>query len=156
MTIPRIHQLTEAEFEGSDVSQCLFAQEHARRFGCIQLPHSEKRVVFSWRSDLLDPCVLFDSNTDVTWIGVDERVGAIRSDGVILCSIELDTPLQTILGFQGGVVVVCELAAIICDDRGNELRSIDFPDVALESAVRGNQLDVHFVDGNDLEFSLTS
>ena len=112
--------------------------------------------MFSWRSDSIDPCIFVASNTSVTWIGVDERAGALGSDSSILCAIDLDTPLQTILGFQGGVVVVFQLGAIVFDHSANQVQAVDFPDIAADTTIRGSILDVQFMDGSSMSFSLVS
>ena len=154
MNLPRIHPISKSEFEISEPYHQVFAHDNARRFAKLELPNTSFRTTLSWRSDLIEPSIIVDEAAALVWIGVDERFAALSFDGQIRLSSPLESPLLTILQFVGGIIVVCELAAIVMNDNCGVEKSIDFQEIPERVEVQGKHLKVDFIDGSTEEFSL--
>ncbi len=152
MILPHINTISETQFAASDQAHHLFSHDDARRFAALELPDTGCRATLSWRSDLIEPSIFVDEVEAMVWVGVDERVAAVTYDGQVRLSLPLDSPLLTMLQYTGGVIVVCELAALVMNL--DNTRMIDFPEIPEECEVLGNRLIVHFIDGTTHEFSL--
>jgi hypothetical protein len=154
MIVPHVKTVTEADFAASGHLRRLFVHDNARRFGALELPKSTIEVIFSWRSDRIEPTVVVDDEAAVVWIGVDERVAAIRNDGQVCFLLPLPSPLLTIVAFARGVIVVCELTALVVNHDGTIAKSLEFCEIPEDVEVHDNQLVVGFIDGTTQEFSL--
>lgn len=146
--------LTKDEFDDYETNLRLFTHEHARRYACLELPDSERTFAFSWRSDMIEPSVVVDESGNTIWVGVDDRLASVSSDGQIRFSLALSSQLLTVELKGGKAVAVCELQAIVVSEGGSINEIIDFPDAVDDFSVNDTSISASFMDGSSAEFPI--
>lgn len=154
MSIPQLIETNESAFQATDPIRRIFSHEHARRFAIIEPIRGVGQLAISWRSDLIQPSVVMDDNTQVIWIAVDERVAAVASDGQILFSMATNTPVLSLEQLSDSIAVISEGQAVVISRDCCIQAIIDFPDVAQNFKLVEKQLTVEFFNGNTVEYLL--
>lgn len=103
--------ISAQEFEAWNPALKVMVHDHPRRFASLKLGVGIEEVAISWRSDLIEPVVLFDELSHV-WVGVDQRVICITLQGVIMFSIGLGSLLLDIKRFPELIVILCDAEVI--------------------------------------------
>ena len=144
--------ITEREFNEYELGLRLFTHEYSRRYARLELPDSTQPLVFSWRSDIVEPSVVVDEFSRTTWVGIDDRLAAVANDGRIIASVELTSQLLTLELRGGKAVAICELQAIVVNPDGSIDATFDFPDAVDDFSIAQNSLSASFMDGSTAEF----
>ncbi|MFN7873790.1 MAG: hypothetical protein ACK5PB_00635 [Pirellula sp.] len=144
--------ISEHEFNEYDLRRRLFVHDNARRFAALMLPGSKLSVAFNWRSDIVEPSVVADECSRTTWVGIDDRLAAVASDGRIVVNLELSSQLLTVELRGGKAVAICELQAIVVNPDGSIHATFDFPDAVDDFSIAQNSLSASFMDGNAAEY----
>jgi hypothetical protein len=143
-----MHPISMAEFYSWQPTLKLIVHDHARRFAAVELSDSRQAFAISWRSDTIEP-VLETGSEGETWLGVDQRAACVSSDGRIVASLGLASPLLDIKCFAKCAAVLCENEAVVFN-RDYSIRGIfgfrEFPQSLLE---KSGGLFVVFEDGHE-------
>jgi hypothetical protein len=154
VSIPQLIETNESAFQATDPVRRIFSHENARRFAVIKPSRSVGQFAISWRSDLIQPSVVMDDNSQVIWIAVDERVAAVASDGQILFSMATNTPVLSLEQLSDSIVAISEGQAVVINRDCCIRVIIDFPDIVQNFKVAEKRLMVEFADGNTVDYSL--
>jgi hypothetical protein len=147
----RLTPISEDAFNSLAENQRIFSHDHARRYAVLHLD-GPGALAISWRSDLIEPCLLEDSGD--FWIGVDERVACVSPGGQILLLMEIQTPILALEKWSGGVVVVSQTQAIVFHRDGTVRSVIEFPDLVQDFKLEKDDLTVDFFEQKGMVFSL--
>ena len=96
---------------------------------------------------MISPTTIASEANDITYIGVDERLAAIDSDGHVVFSMPLPSQLFTVQNAGSLTIAICELQAIVFGADGVTKSIIEFPDVLEDFSVEKEALFVSFLDG---------
>ena len=143
-----VTQISQTEFDGRAPVLRVIVHEHPRRWGKVQLPGAADALVLSWRSDRVDPMVSVDPHTTTLWIGVDQRLVGIGSEGNTLFAIGLDSVFLLIRHFEQYSVVLCEDQVIAINHDHSLRRMVHLREIPQDVDVRDGQCVVRFIDGS--------
>jgi hypothetical protein len=140
--------ITEQEFHTYGRSRRLFEHDSPRRYARIDIPGTDERIAISWRSDGVEPWVVIAPSSGAIFVGVDERLAVVGTNGEVLLSMLLESSLLTIERVDMHVIAVCELQAIVLDRLGRVESVIEFPDVIEQFSLSGSTLEASFMNGS--------
>lgn len=144
-----IRSIPSAEFDSWPSELKVIAHNHARRFAAFKRGEKAKEVALSWRSDIIEPIVVAESedHSDV-WIGVDQRVACVSNDGVIFVSIGLNSCLIDIRRLHRSLAVICETEIILFNDDYSICAIHGMNNIPSELDERDGKMIITFIDGS--------
>ncbi len=107
-----LRNISPKEFDLWQPALKVISHEHARRFAAILLEESSQEVALSWRSEVVKPVVLLGNQSEL-WLGVDQRIACVDSEGKIVVSIGLASSLLDIRYLHDCVAVLCETEVML-------------------------------------------
>jgi len=142
-----LREISAEAFARWSPPQKVIVHEHARRFGAIDLVKSGQSIAISWRSEIVEPVVVVGDQSDI-WVGVDQRIACVRSDGSIVVSLGLASSVLHLRYFSSGAVVLCETEAVVFN-RDFSIRAIrGLGELPCDVVARGGERFVVFEDGS--------
>ena len=109
----KIHNIDQSQFQNIDSIRRIIVHNHPRRFATINL-HNLGKFGISWRSDLIEPMVVFSLDKSAVWIGVDQQLVAIDlKEGRISVSLCLSSNVVQILALSSMTILLTELEVFV-------------------------------------------
>jgi hypothetical protein len=148
-----IIEISEEEYKKSPAISRVIDDEKPRRFARLILSRTSAEVFMSWHSDLINPLVSSNREETLTWIGIDQRLVAVSSEGSIQFSIRLNSNILQLITLDV-TVAVCELAIVIINSNFSIRRIVELQEIPDHVDVRDSTLVVEYIDGEkgSLEF----
>ena len=107
-------------------------------------------MAISWRSDLLEPCIIKED--EVLWVAVDDRIAALTDHGQVVFSLAVQSPVLSLMRCAGGVLIIAELQGLIINSDYSVRSIVDFPQIPQDYTLSGNQLITRFIGGESMTF----
>lgn len=146
----KIINVSQANFEEINPAQQIFVDSHARRYAVIEL-QPFGLFGLSWHSDLIEPIIKTSESNQLTWIGVDQRIVALRHDrGTVHLALPLTYSLLEILVSESATIAVTELEVLAFNCDASLRFTKGLPDIATKVSLFGNELLVSCLDGTTL------
>lgn len=145
-----INNIDESQFQKIDSIRKIIVHDNARRFASINLRNLGK-CGLSWRSDLIEPMVMFSPDESTVWIGVDQQLVALDlNQGKISVALPLNSSVVQILALSLITVVLTELEVFLFN-LDNSIQCVKgLPDIGSEIFIQGKDLIICLLDGNVL------
>lgn len=114
--------ISKLEFDSWSQAHKLIVHDYSRKFAAIRHETSSQNFAISWRSELVDPIIVMDSDSEL-WVGVDQHIACVAKEGNIKLSIILASSLLDVKSFNDFVAVLCETEVILFN-RDKSIRKI--------------------------------
>lgn len=146
--------ISEDEYNKGDPIFRVIVHDHPRKFARIQLSHASHPLTLCWRSDLIQPLIVSDSEGSTVWVGIDQRIACLASEGNVLFSMGLSSPVLQLFLFPTCILGLCETQAIAINPDYSIRRIVDLRDFPDSADFRDGKLVVTFSDGETESFSI--
>ncbi len=143
-----ITTITATEFDGIDPTNQVIVHDYPRRFACLHLPHAASPLGICWRSELIEPILVQDSNSSVLWVGIDQRLVCVTMDGAIRFSIALASSLLQILNYTEFTVALCESQVLVINENSSIRRMDELPDIPDSVDLQDGRIIILLLDGS--------
>jgi hypothetical protein len=147
-------EISQEEYDKTNPILRVIVDDNPRKFGRVVLPNASSPVVICWHSDLVQPLITADPQTSVIWIGIDQRIVCLSSEGSVLFSIGLNSNILQILFFQGVITALTETEAIAINQDFSIRRIVGLRDLPETADLDGDRLVVTFIDGETAALSI--
>ncbi len=154
MAVYSLKSVESSEFYQLEPVRQVITHEGMRRFAIATLKDFGNYGL-GWPSDLVEPSLIFDADTSMLWLGVDERVVALNvQTGRVEVSLKLDSVLFDILWVDGAIAIVCELEVLAFNASGS-LRFVQpLPDVVSGAIAKEKQLILETLESQTFELNI--
>ena len=106
----------------------------------------------SWKSDLIEPTILFLSNQ--IWIGIDQRLVCLSQEtGCIVVSLVLMSNFSFFLSSKSIFIAICESDILMFNESLSLMEIINTPHIISNACVEKEMLIVNTLEGQTLSIS---
>ena len=146
----KIDNINQSQFQKIDSIRQIIVHDYAQRFATINL-HNLGKFGISWRSDLIEPIIMFSPDESIMWVGIDQQLIAIDLKlGKISVALPLNSSLVQILALSSMTVVLTELEVFLFN-LDNSIRCIKgLPDIGSEISIYDKDLLITLLNGDVL------
>jgi hypothetical protein len=147
-------EISQEEYNKTNPILRVIVDDNPRKFGSVVLPNTSSPVVLCWHSDLLQPLFFTNPPATAVWIGIDQRIVCLSSEGNVLFSIGLNSNILQILSFQDFITVLTETEGIAINQEFSIRRIVGLRELPETADLDGDRLVVRFIDGETQAFSI--
>ncbi len=146
----KIKNIDQSQFQQIDNIRRIIVHNLPRRFATINLDNLGQFGI-NWRSDLIEPIVMFSPDKSMVWMGVDQQLVAIDLQvEKIAVTLSLSSSLVQILALSSLTVILTELEVFVFN-LDNSIRCIKgLPNIGSEISIYGQDLIITLLDGEVL------
>lgn len=151
----RIQNISRTEFEAVEGARKLITHDHPRRFAYFDLGKPVGTYALSWRSDKIEPTTAKSTDTQVLWVGVDQRVAAVDLRcGCIALSLALTSNLLQLVVRDVFVAVLTETDVMFLNSNFSLRLIKSMPDLPNSISFDGLVATVQLATGQTMRFNI--
>lgn len=142
-----LEYISEEEFNKHNPIFRVIEHPGARKYALVEPPGISQPFVLSWFSELIEPVIVANTFSGATWLGVDQRVCCISSQGSIVASLGLPSVLLHIKCFEFYTVVLCDIIALVFNQNYSLQGSYNLPELPFDAEINQDKLIVTCENG---------